>query len=127
MKNNLLILLCFILTHSGFSQQIHSSAAEATETEKDHFFTPNDDYINLSEAYRENPEINELKIKNEQEYRNILQILSKEEKSVPLFIEINDNVYLVSEFEKLGVKKENFLFYYLGKEIEENYKSNSKD
>jgi predicted patatin/cPLA2 family phospholipase len=81
----------------------------------------------LSEAYRENPEINELKIKNEQEYRNILQILSKEEKSVPLFIEINDNVYLVSEFEKLGVKKENFLFYYLGKEIEENYKSNSKD
>ncbi|KAB1159443.1 serine hydrolase [Tenacibaculum aiptasiae] len=33
MKNNLLILLCFILTHSGFSQQIHSSEAEATEAE----------------------------------------------------------------------------------------------
>ena len=113
--------------HGYFKIASSAEMEEATETQKDHFFTPNDDYINLSEAYRENPEINELKIKNEQEYRNILQILSKEEKSIPLFIEINDNVYLVSEFEKLGVKKENFLFYYLGKEIEENYKSNSKD
>lgn len=113
--------------HGYFKLASSVEIQNATKQQKSHFFTPKDDYINLSEAYRENPTIHELKISNEQEYKNVLQILSEEEKSIPLFIEIKNNLYLVPEFEKLEVTKENFLFHYLGKEMEDDYKSNSKD
>ncbi len=112
--------------HGYFKIPSSIEIGAATEAQKEHFFTPNDDYINLSEAYREDPVIHSLNIKNEQEYQNVLQILSKEEKSVPLFVEINNNIYVVPEFESLNIIKENFSFHYLGKVINENYKSSSK-
>ena len=54
----------------------------------------------MSEAYRENPTILEVEIKTEADYNNILELFSKEEKSIPLFIEKGDGVYLITEFEK---------------------------
>ena len=113
--------------HGYFKLASSLEIANASEEQKEHFFTPNDDYINLSEAYRENPEIIEVKIKNETEYNNILNLLSFEEKSIPLFIETSKNIYLVAEFEKLQDPKENITFSYLGKKLEQDYRSSSKD
>ena len=76
-----------------------------------------DDYINLSEAYRENPKINDLHISNQKDYESILALLSEEEKSIPLFVETEQDIYLLPEFEKNNTSKENIKLYYLGKII----------
>ena len=90
---------------------------ESTIKERESFFTPNDDYINLSEAYRENPKINDLHISNQKDYESILALLSEEEKSIPLFVETEQDIYLLPEFEKNNTSKENIKLYYLGKII----------
>ena len=90
---------------------------EASSKERESFFTPNDDYINLCEAYRENSTINKVNISNQKEYDSSLEILSKEEKSIPLFIETKEGIYLLPEFEKNNTSKENIKLYYLGKII----------
>ncbi|MFK8059974.1 MAG: cation:proton antiporter [Polaribacter sp.] len=112
--------------HGSYKLASSKEISTATELEKESFFTPNDDYINLSEAYRDNPEINEVKIANEDEYHKILELLSKEEKSIPLFIEKGEGIYLIPEFEKTEESKEGLILSYLGKEVEKSYKSNSK-
>jgi Trk K+ transport system NAD-binding subunit len=88
---------------------------EASGRERESFFTPYDDYINLSEAYRENPTISEVTIVDQKEYNSILGNFSKEEKSIPLFIENKQGIYLLPEFEKNNHAKENIKLFYLGK------------
>jgi len=88
---------------------------EASSRERESFFTPYDDYINLSEAYRENPTINEVNIVDQKEYKSLLEKFSKEEKSIPLFIENKQGIYLLPEFEKNNHAKENIKLFYLGK------------
>ena len=104
------------------SKELKNASARAREG----FFTPNDDYIKLSEAFRENPEILTAEIANEKEYETILNLLAKEEKSIPLFIEKGKGIYLVAEFEKAELPKENLVLSYLGKSIGDTYKSSSK-
>ena len=87
------------------------------EVNKNTFFTPNDDYINLSEAFRENPKINEIVINSEEEYTKIFNTLASSEKSIPLFIEKDNNLFLLPEFEKSDEIKENLTLSYLGKII----------
>ncbi|NVJ88916.1 MAG: sodium:proton antiporter [Flavobacteriaceae bacterium] len=112
--------------HGSFRLATSEELKTASTEERESFFTPLDDYINLSEAYRENPVIQEVKVKNETEYIAILKDLSKEEKSIPLFVENNQGIYLISEFEKEGFEKKNLTLAYLGKDIGTNYKSSSK-
>jgi len=112
--------------HGSFRLASSIEILNATDEERQKFFTPKDDYINLSEAFRENPNIIEVKIKNETEYSNILNLLAKEEKSIPLFIENTKGIYLISEFEKEGFEKKDIVLSYLGKNIGDTYKSNSK-
>ena len=90
---------------------------EASDSDRESFFTPHDDYINLSEAYRENPIINEVNISNQKEYDSLLEVLSKEEKSIPLFVENKQGIYLLSEFEKNKFAKEDITLFYLGKVV----------
>ena len=103
--------------HGSYKIASSKEILEATELERKSFFTPNDDYINLSEAYRENPAILEVEIKTEEAYNNILRLFSKEEKSIPLFIEKGDGIYLIPEFEKTAEAKENLILSYLGKQL----------
>ena len=112
--------------HGAYKLASSVQLLESSKEDKEWFFTPNDDYINLSEAYRENPDIIDVKITHENEYTKILELLSKEEKSVPLFVEKNGGIYLIPEFEKTGEPKENLVLSYLGKDVGNNYKSNSK-
>ena len=108
--------------HGAFRLATSLEVINATDTERQGFFTPKDDYINLSEAFRENPTIKEVTIKSEEEYNNILTLLAKEEKSIPLFIESDENLYLIAEFEKEGFDKKDIKLSYLGKEIGDSYK-----
>jgi hypothetical protein len=103
--------------HGSYKMASSKEILEATELERKSFFTPNDDYINLSEAYRENPAILEVEIKTEAAYKDILELFSKEEKSIPLFIEKGDGIYLIPEFEKITEAKENLTLSYLGKKL----------
>ncbi|WP_299053332.1 sodium:proton antiporter [uncultured Polaribacter sp.] len=103
--------------HGSYKLASSKEILDASTQERQHFFTPNDDYINLSEAYRENPEIMEVEIKDEAAYNNVLFLLSKEEKSIPLFIEKGKGIYLIPEFEKTKETKENLTLSYLGKKL----------
>ena len=103
--------------HGSYKIASSKEVLEATESERKSFFTPNDDYINLSEAYRENPTILQVEIKTEKAYYNILRLFSKEEKSIPLFIEKGEVIYLIPEFEKTAEAKENLILSYLGKQL----------
>lgn len=80
------------------------------------FFTPKDDYLNLSEAYRENPKIHEIEITTEKAYRKLLSKCFNELKSVPLFVKKGGEIFLIPEFEKLDAPKDNCTLIYLGEE-----------
>lgn len=112
--------------HGAYKLATSKELKNASASDREGFFTPNDDYINLSEAFRENPEILTAEIENEKEYETIFKLLSNEEKSIPLFIETAKGIYLVAEFEKAKLPKENLVLSYLGKSIGDTYKSSSK-
>ena len=80
------------------------------------FFTPKDDYLNLSEAFRDHPEIHEIEITTEKAYRTMLSKLFNELKSVPLFVKKEGKLFLIPEFEKLETPKDHCTLIYLGKE-----------
>ena len=103
--------------HGSYKIASSIEAKIATKKERESFFTPNDDFINLSEAYRENPYINEVKITSVKEYKKILGLFAVEEKSIPLFIEKGEGLYLIAEFEKMKEDKEECMLYYLGKRL----------
>ena len=108
--------------HGAFRLASSLEVINATAEERQGFFTPKDDYINLSEAFRENPTIKEVSISSEEEYNKIFEILANEEKSIPLFIEKEEGLYLIPEFEKLDIEKTGIILSYLGKDVGEDYK-----
>lgn len=109
--------------HGSYKIASSIEAENATVEERKNFFTPKDDYINLSEAYRENPQINEVQINSEEEYNKILELLALEEKSIPLFVEKGKGIYLIPEIEKESIEKVDLVLSYLGKDIGDGYKS----
>lgn len=86
--------------------------------EKNTFFTPQDDYINLSEAVRDYPNIYEIKINSNEEYHTKLEKLHTQLESVPLFVITKDeNIYLLSEFESKELPVEGIKLVYIGDKI----------
>lgn len=97
-----------------------ASSQEVTENveNKQVFLTPKDDYINLSEAYRDNSEMHEVEIANDKDFENKLSIIFNELKSVPLFVKKEKDIYLIPEFEFSNKSKEGCKLVYLGKKID---------
>ena len=58
-----------------------------------------------------------MKINSAEEYQKILELLALEEKSIPLFIEKDKDLYLVPEFEKTSEEKKGITLSYLGKKL----------
>ena len=82
------------------------------------FFSPKDDYINISEAVRNDPNINEIAIKSEEEFESTLQKIHNQPASIPLFVITEDsNIYLLSEFESKNFSLEKSKLVYLGNKI----------
>ncbi|PQJ78253.1 cation:proton antiporter [Polaribacter porphyrae] len=108
--------------HGAYRLASSIEVINATDEERKSFFTPQDDFINLSEAFREDPTIHEIDLKTESEYNNFLNILSKEEKSIPLFVENKKGIYLVTEFERENFDKKDITLSYLGKVMQADFK-----
>ncbi|TXD50285.1 MULTISPECIES: cation:proton antiporter [unclassified Polaribacter] len=104
--------------HGAYKIASSIESENASKEQRKGFFTPKDDFINLSEAFRENPNINEISITSEEEFTRIVSILVEEEKSIPLFIEKDKGIYLIAEFEKLALEKKDLVLSYLGKDME---------
>jgi len=98
-----------------------ASAEEVKSQNFEHnnlFFSPQDDYINISEAVRDYPDIYEVPINSDEEYQSTLEKLHNQLESVPLFVIANDkNIYLLSEFESKGLSSEKSKLVYLGNKI----------
>jgi NhaP-type Na+/H+ or K+/H+ antiporter len=80
-------------------------------------FTHKDDYINLSEAYRDSPVINEVAIASEEDYKTMISQTFKVVKSVPLFVKKDDKLFLLPEFDKFEGSKDNCKLIYLGENV----------
>ena len=103
--------------HGSYKIASSIEVEKATDKERESFFSPNDDFINLSEAFRDNPSINKIQITSAKQYYKILGMLALEEKSIPLFIEKDEGLFLIPEFDKSNKDKENCILFYLGKTV----------
>ena len=82
-------------------------------------FSQTDDFINLSEAVRKYPKINEVEILSNEDYINKIGVLKAEINSVPIFVKNNNGkIDIISAYsEKMNVEKGDMLMY-LGKKLE---------
>ena len=103
--------------HGSYRLASSKEIKDAKTEDINKFFTPKDDYINLTEAFRDNPKIHELEINSEVEYNNMLSKLFNELKSIPLFVTKDDEIFLIPEFENSGKSKEKISLIYLGKNL----------
>lgn len=104
--------------HGAFRLASPDEVKNKNFEEKEIFFTPQDDYINLSEAVRDYPNIYEITINSEEEYKSNLSKLHAQLESVPLFIKTKDkNIYLLSEFEASELPKVGIELVYVGDEV----------
>lgn len=105
--------------HGAFRLATAEEVKNKNYDEKTVFFTPKDDYINLSETVRDYPEIHEVPIKSEEEYQSKLEKLHTQLESIPLFVITNNkNIYLLSEFESKDLPKQKIKLVYVGDKIE---------
>ena len=86
--------------------------------EEDSFFTPKDDYINLSEAVRDYPQIYEIPVQNDKELATALDKVHNQLESVPLFVKTKDkNIYLLSEYKSKELSAEKAKLVYVGNKL----------
>lgn len=88
-----------------------------TKEPLDKVFTYKDDYINLIEAYRDSPKINEVVIASEEDYKTMISKTFDLVKSVPLFVKKDDKLFLLPEFDKFEGSKDNCSLIYLGENV----------
>ena len=82
------------------------------------FFTPKDDYINLSEVVRDFPNLHEVTIDSDKAYKQTLENLENQLESIPLFVRTSDNdIFVISEFEIKKIPKKGVTLIYVGQKI----------
>jgi len=85
---------------------------------KSQFFTPKDDYINLSEAVRDFPNLYEIIIDSDKDYKQTLEKLHNQLESIPLFVKTTtNNIFVINEFESKNIPKEGVTLIYVGQKI----------
>ena len=85
---------------------------------KNQFFTPKDDYINLSEAVRDFPNLYEILIDSDKGYKQTLEKLHNQLESIPLFVKTSsNNIFVINEFESKNMPKEGVTLIYVGQKI----------
>ena len=106
--------------HGSFRLATSQEVLDHDVDKKNAYFTPKDDYINLSEAYRDNPKIYELEIADKDEFNDMISKLFNEVKSIPLFVKKDKKLYFIPEFEASEELIENCSLIYLGKNVKED-------
>lgn len=85
---------------------------------KDELFTIKDDFLNLMDTVREYPQIHETPVNSIEEYKKKINEIYAELKSIPILMKNKNNeILLISEFEKKVTTIENWKLVYLGKEL----------
>ena len=85
---------------------------------KEQLFTVNDDFYNLMDAVREFPEIHEIPVNSIEEYKKKINEIYAELKSIPILMKNKNNeILLISEFEKNVTTIEDWKLVYLGKKL----------
>jgi NhaP-type Na+/H+ or K+/H+ antiporter/Trk K+ transport system NAD-binding subunit len=84
---------------------------------KEGLFSHTDDYNTLTEVTRKYPSIQEIEIKDEAHYKDLIEITNKDKDIIPLFIkDEDDELHIISSYntsiEKIGM---DFKLVYLGK------------
>jgi Trk K+ transport system NAD-binding subunit len=104
--------------HGAFRVATSDEVRNQNFEQEEIFFTPKDDYINLSEAVRDYPTIYEVSIKSKEEYQATLKKIHGQLETVPLFMIAKDkNIYLLSEFEAKNLPAEKAKLVYVGNKI----------
>lgn len=104
--------------HGAFRLATAREVKDQDFEQKNVFFSPKDDYINLSETVRDYPDIYEVPIKSDEEYNEKLNKLHNTLECVPLFMITKDkNIYLISEFETRGLSTEKSKLVYVGNQV----------
>ncbi len=104
--------------HGAFRLATAQEVKDQDFEQKEIFFSPKDDYINLSEAVRDYPNIHEVKVNSEEEFKTKLSKLHAHVESVPLFVKTSDkNIYLLAEFESKGLSKKECTLVYIGDKV----------
>jgi Trk K+ transport system NAD-binding subunit len=95
-----------------------SEDAEKGEYNGHTLFSPTDDFISLSEIARDYPNIHELEIDSKESFSKVLEILTAQDKSIPLFIKNKEEYLEIITASKRGLKyEEGVSIVYMGKEI----------
>ncbi|MEQ6122887.1 sodium:proton antiporter [Pseudotenacibaculum sp. MALMAid0570] len=104
--------------HGAFRLATADEVKNKNFDEKNVFFSPEDDYINLSETVRDHPTIYEISVNSKEEYYSNLEKIHGQLETVPLFVITKDkNIYLLSEFESKELTLENAKLIYVGNKI----------
>ncbi len=83
-------------------------------------FSHTDDYYKLIELAEKYPGIQEIKIKNSEDYNSLIKITKNDHETIPLFIKDPDNnIRIISAYsEKMSKINEDSYFVYIGKPID---------
>ena len=81
-------------------------------------FSQTDDFINISEVVRDFPIINEVTIKSNDHYQEIMEATKHEIKAIPVFVKDLDNeIHMIpANYSQLKVE-EGFKLMYIGKKL----------
>ena len=104
--------------HGAFRLVSSDEVKSQNFEDKNQFFTPKDDYIDLSEAVRDFPNLYEIPIHSDKNYKETLEKLHMQLKSIPLFVKTADNnIYILSEFKSKKFPKKDAVLVYVGQKI----------
>ncbi|MBS9767118.1 MAG: cation:proton antiporter [Flavobacteriaceae bacterium] len=97
------------------------SAAEMKLQEKpENLITAHDDYLNINEVVRDYPETNEVAVKDQEHYFELLQNITHETKAIPVFLKTKDNeIHIIASLATDYEVKEGDKIVYFGKKITE--------
>ena len=85
---------------------------------EDGLFSQTDDFINISEVVRDYPIINEVTIKSNEHYQQIMEATMDEIKTVPVFVKDLDNeIHMIPANHKLLKVEEGYKLMYIGKKL----------
>lgn len=102
---------------------------DATNNPDEGLFSHTDDFISLTEIVRNYPELNEIALKNEAHFHELMALAKDEKNIVPIFVKSPDgNIDMIPGFsERVTQIKSGYTLVYLGQKIEETQRPAKKD
>lgn len=105
---------------NGSHRLVSHEEMNSSDTLKEDLFSHSHDYNSLNDIVDKYPSVNEAEVNNKEQLSEFLDIISKENDSVPLFIKNNDGdliIFSPKERDTLSIS-EGYQFVYLGKLID---------